>query len=398
MKRIKHIALLGLCALLACTQNPQNTNTQAHEHEHSHEHHDCCEHSHGHSDGDSHEHSIDEIVLPAAKQKALGIEIDTAKLAPFQETIRVAGQIETCHPDMISVIAPSSGVVTLVKHATAGTFVKSGETLFYISSKNIAGGDQVVIARTEFERTEQQFKRAEGLIADSLISRAEYEAAKAEYLMAKERYFSLSNKQTEAGIAIKSPADAFALDDIILQGQYVQAGEVLLNLAKYNHFQLRADVPEHYYKSLPKIKSAHFQLPHSQQIYSTDEMNGRLLSYGKMTKHGSHLIPIFFELENRYSFPTGAFAEVFLHTESSSNYLSVPKCALSEEQGLFFVYIKLPNEDSFMRREVKIGESNGESVQILSGLKVGEFYAKSGVTHIKLASMQGQIPEHNHIH
>ena len=48
--------------------------------------------------------------------------------------------------------------------------------------------------------------------------------------------------------------------------------------------------------------------------------------------------------------------------------LALPVTALTEEQGLYFVYLQL-DEEGYKKQEVTLGASNGKKVQILTGLK-----------------------------
>jgi len=123
-----------------------------------------------------------------------------------------------------------------------------------------------------------------------------------------------------------------------------------------------------------------------------------LLSVGKSGNGQSVFIPVTFEFDNTGDFLSGSFAEIYLLSSALPNCISVPVSALSEEQGLYFVYIQL-DEEVYLKREVKLGQNNGERVQILSGLKIGDNVVKQGVMQLKLAANANVIPEgHSHSH
>jgi multidrug efflux pump subunit AcrA (membrane-fusion protein) len=77
--------------------------------------------------------------------------------------------------------------------------------------------------------------------------------------------------------------------------------------------------------------------------------------------------------------------------------ISLPESALTEEQGLYFVYLKLDDE-CYKKQEVQLGTSNGERVEILSGLKDGDTVVTRGAIHVKLAAASNAIPTHSHNH
>ena len=77
--------------------------------------------------------------------------------------------------------------------------------------------------------------------------------------------------------------------------------------------------------------------------------------------------------------------------------LSLPVEALTEEQGVYFVYVQL-DEDCYRKQAVTVGASDGERVEITSGLKDGERVVTRGAIHVKLASASNAIPAHTHNH
>ncbi len=61
------------------------------------------------------------------------------------------------------------------------------------------------------------------------------------------------------------------------------------------------------------------------------------------------------------------------------------------------VYIK-DSADCYRKQDVKTGETDGESVEILSGLKPGDNVVVEGAIQVKLASATSEIPAHSHSH
>jgi membrane fusion protein, heavy metal efflux system len=88
---------------------------------------------------------------------------------------------------------------------------------------------------------------------------------------------------------------------------------------------------------------------------------------------------------------------VYLMTSSITDALVVPSSALVEEQGVFYLYVQTGGE-SFQKREVKTGVSDGINVQILSGVSEGERVVTKGAFQIKLSSASGALPAHGHEH
>ena len=92
----------------------------------------------------------------------------------------------------------------------------------------------------------------------------------------------------------------------------------------------------------------------------------------------------------------GSFVEIYLISSPQRDVLTVPLSAVTEDQGVHFVFVQLDDE-GYAKREVKLGADDGRNVRVLSGLKAGETVVSKGVAQVKMAS--GAIPEgHSHSH
>ena len=54
--------------------------------------------------------------------------------------------------------------------------------------------------------------------------------------------------------------------------------------------------------------------------------------------------------------------------------------------------------EGYQKQEVTLGESDGERIEIKSGVKAGDRVATQGAIQVKLASASNAIPAHNHNH
>ena len=127
------------------------------------------------------------------------------------------------------------------------------------------------------------------------------------------------------------------------------------------------------------------------------DLNGRLLSFGKSGGDNSFYVPVTFEFDNKGDIIPGSFVEAYLLSTRMENVISLPRTALTEEQGLFFVYLQL-DEEGYKKQEVTLGADNGKSVQILTGVKAGDAVVTDGAYQVKLASASNAIPAHSHEH
>ena len=79
-------------------------------------------------------------------------------------------------------------------------------------------------------------------------------------------------------------------------------------------------------------------------MYELKALNGKLLSFGKAAGDNSFYVPVTFEFDNKGEVIPGSFVEVFLLSSAMENVISLPRTALAEEQGIFFIYLQLDEE------------------------------------------------------
>lgn len=184
---------------------------------------------------------------------------------------------------------------------------------------------------------------------------------------------------------------------MVTEGQYVTVGQALAAVSQNRRLVLRADVSQKHFSKLASITSANFKTAYINKTYDIESLNGRLLSYGKSNDAGTLFIPVTFSFDNHVNIVPGSLVEVFLKAKSSDKAFVIPVSALIEEQGVFYVYVQTAGE-SFVKRELILGDSDGIHVQVISGIKEGERVVTRGAFQIKLASASGVIPAHGHAH
>ena len=368
----------------------------------------CCgEHSHGNDHADESEHKEEtghghdhagEISFTKEQAKAAGLAIETVTPSTFHTVIRTSGQIVAPQGEEQTVVATASGILAYYRGSIAeGMAVKAGEAIASVSAKHLQDGDPAVNARAAFETAEREYQRAARLVADKIISAKEYEQAKLNYETARNAYHAQAASMTSRGIAISSGMSGYVKQLLVAQGEYVTVGQPIAVVTRDRRLQLKAFVPESEYGSLRTISSANFISPSDRNVlHSLASLNGRLVSYGRSLSDNGAFVPAVFEFDNVGDILSGSYVEVFLIGAARNNTITVPLSAITEEQGLYFVYVQEHDED-YVKRQVTLGDSDGLRRVVISGLKPGEKVVAKGAYNVKLASMSTEIP-HGHSH
>ena len=403
MKKLIFMGILGLFILGSCNSKSGGNHeghdhgTEAHDHEHEGEDHEGHDH-----EGDEHSRSSepatghsDEIILPKAKAEAAGVKTSIIEPEVFEQVIKTSGQVLAAQGD--ESVATVAGVVSFRGKVTEGMSVGKGTALVTISSSNIADGDPVQRARIAYDISRKEYERMQALVKNKIVSDKEFAQAEQNYENARISYEALAKNHSAGGQAVTSPISGFVKNILVKEGDYVTIGQPLVSITQNRRLFLRAEVSEKYYPSLRTIGSANFKTPYDNKVYELKELNGRLLSFGKSAGENSFYVPVTFEFDNKGDIIPGSFVEVYLLSSPMENVLSLPRTALTEEQGLFFAYLQL-DEEGYKKQEVTLGADNGKSVQVLSGIKAGDRVVTQGAYQVKLASASNAIPAHSHEH
>lgn len=359
------------------------------EHDHNGEEtHDEHEHEH--------EHSADEIQFTAAQAKAANLQITPLQPSTFADVIEVNGRVLPAAGTETTITATMAGIVRFAHGSlNEGTKVGAGQSLLVINAKAMANGNPAAVAQSELTAARSAYERAEKLAKEQLISQRELEEARQRYQAASAMTQSLGNAaQTRS---IQSPIGGYIKNLQVKPGDYVAAGQALATVTQSQRLQLRADVPERYYAQLQRIRTANFRMTYAKErTYSLTELGGRLISRGNAATSDDFFVPIIFEFNNRGNIVAGSYAEVFLQSETRNGVLCVPNEAITEAQGLHFVYVQI-EADAYRRQEVTVGATDGRRTEILNGLKVGDKVVTRGATLVRLAANASVAPEgHSH--
>lgn len=323
------------------------------------------------------------------------------KKQPFTEIIKTTGHILPTYGDEVIITAKCSGIITFGNNRKLiGSAVNSGETLFAISGAGLTEGNldaKYKEAKNNYEKSKIDFERAKGLVKDNIISQKYFQETQLRYENAQTTFNTIGKNHTADGHQIASPIDGFIKNVMISEGEYIEIGQPIASVSHNRTLILKAEVPQKYFSKLNSISSANFRTAYHDKIYSTDSLNGELISYGRSINNDDYYVPVNFEIDNNGEIIPGSFVEVFLKTNVMRDALVIPYSALIEEQGNYFAYVQTSGE-GFQKRELKTGAGDGMNVQVLAGIKEGERVVTKGAYQIKLATMSGKMPAHGHEH
>jgi len=336
------------------------------------------------------------------KEQAWKIDFQTAKVVEKEiyETIPTSGRWKVSPSDYQTLIATTSGKVNFnSSNLNEGMKVQKGQLLMSVSSAGLTSNNlsaEIQKAKAAFEQASLEYERKKQLFESKIVPKSEFEQVEQKYQVAKSTYETLSAGYTSSGKQIVAPFEGYLKSIAVNNGAFVLEGASLLTITSHKTSLLEVQVSPSYAPQLQNIHDIYYQ--NSPEHWSSlKTTQGKVLSVGKEVESDKPMLSVFAEINDAVEMPEGSFTEVQIAFGFPKSAAVIPESALLEDYGNYSVIVELSGE-SFERRPIRIGRRNGEEVEILDGVQVGEVVVTRGAYQVKMASMSGQAPAHGHEH
>jgi RND family efflux transporter MFP subunit len=342
------------------------------------------------------------VVFTKEQSWKIDFKTELPVVEPFGQVIKTSALVESAPGDEVMVSAKMNGTVIYSGGSIPeGKSVSAGEGLFTVSGSDMADNNlavRIIEAQNNYERTQLEYDRKKSLAKDKIVSDKDLLTAKNEFENSKATYDMLRKNFSSAGQTISSPISGFVKQTFVTNGQYVTAGQPLVSVTKNKTLLLRADIQQKYAPLLQSFSTANIRTLHNNTSYTLEQLNGKLLSYGRNTNSDNYLVPVSLQIDNVGGFISGEFVELYLKTITSSVALTIPNEALLEEQGNLFVFVQV-HPELFEKREVSVGSTDGIKSEIKSGITNADRIVTKGAILVKLAQSSGALDAHSgHVH
>jgi multidrug efflux pump subunit AcrA (membrane-fusion protein) len=234
------------------------------------------------------------------------------------------------------------------------------------------------------------------LYNSKIIPKSEFEKVESNFAITKSNYQSLTSGVSGGSKQIVAPFDGFIKSITVSNGDYVEQGVALVTIGTNQSKVLKTQLAPNYGLTMENVQGIWYQTKNGQWKNITDA-EGSILSIGKVVEFEKPMISVFAQVNVDVDMPEGSLTPVQIAMGNATQNTIIPVNALLEDYGSYSVIVQLSGE-SFERRPVKIGKRNGENVEILQGLEVGEVVVTKGAYQVKMASMSGSTPAHGHEH
>jgi membrane fusion protein, heavy metal efflux system len=294
------------------------------------------------------------------------------------------------------VSAPISGIAQAASNQGApsvGMPVSAGQVLAVLAPTAGEGG--YARARGELERLAREAERAERLYAAGAIPAKRLEEARHDLEIARAEMAAMGERARTATSACGSghPSRVSSRRGFVPGGR-VEAGAPLFTVVDPSRVWLRVRLPADAAARITRDARAVFTVEGSSQPIQTT----RVVTVGSVLDPETRTVPAVFEAGNAGGMvKIGQFARASVPVGGTVRGVVIPNEAILDDNGTPVAYVQLGGE-TFERRVLTLGESDGERTQVVDGIRPGEMVVTVGAYQVRLASLSPEGFSGGHAH
>lgn len=290
----------------------------------------------------------------------------TVEEKPFETSLQLIGTFEPNR--QVEVIAETQGKVTYVG-IEKGQIIQSGRLIARFDDDMLQA--QLKEAKAQLAKAQQDVKRYEKIIAGEAAPKIRLDEANLTLASAESRVTLLQEQIGQ--MTITAPFTGIVTDKMFEYGTVVASGGLLAKLIDISKVKLSVDVPEN---NIGSIKTGE-ALTIQTDVYPGKEFTGKVITVGSQADD-AHTYEVEVLVNNSSDNPlkSGMYGFVSLDSKPGQGAIAIPREALVGSAKKPQVYVV---ENGVAKlHTVTVGASNGNQLQILSGLKAGEQVVTSG--------------------
>ena len=262
---------------------------------------------------------------------------------------------------------------------------------------------EVANARVALDLADKNLRRAEKLIESGDISRSFYDQQKAQRDQLKEQYgvalaqarqnyaavvvarTNVANAESQLALARKSlsyavipaPIDGFVAERTADLGEYVSPQQKVVTIVRTNPLRIRIDIPE---QAISEVRVGQ-SVSVATSAWPDKNFSGRIARIAPSVTSTSRTLTVEAEVDNADgALKPGQFATVRILQSQATPAILVPARAVLTDSGVSRVYVI--KEGHAEQRLVQLGQTDGDLVEVKSGVAADEQIATSNVEQL----------------
>ena len=301
-----------------------------------------------------------------------------AKEETFNHFLELQGSVST--KQNLVIFPEYSGVLSSV-YVREGQRVSKGQLLAKIDDGGL--GQQLAQLQIQADLAKTTFERQERLWNQKIGSEIQYLQAKSTYEAQSKAVDQM--KSQLAKTEVRAPFSG-TIDDVITeQGSVVAPGaSQLMRIVNLNDMYIETAVPEAYLTSVTNGKTVNIDFPVLGKV-----VEAKIRQAGSFINPANRTFKIEVDVPNKDGMiKPNLTAKLKINDYTNNNAIMIPLSVISENaQGQQYVYIVEDlNGNKVGKTEriiIKTGRSQGDNIEVLSGLEIGMDIVQEGARSVK---------------
>lgn len=337
------------------------------------------------------------IAFLKEQQWPIPFGVTEARERTIPVTVEVNGEIAPAAGGMVVVAAPVSGLAEARRNLSApalGDHVRAGQTLVLLSPTT--QDNSFAQAKASTERLKREVARLTRLYEAEAIPEKRLIEARHDLDMALAALDAMGGSgNTGYAYPVKASISGVVQARRFTPGQRVEAGETLFEIVNLETAWLRLQIPARRASIASGADAAVFRVEGDERMYPTE----RVVSTGSAIDPHTRTLQIVLAVDNADGrLKIGQFATAWLRVGEDQQGVTLPNNAVLNEDGLRVVYVQTGGE-TFERRLVTTGPTDGTYTVVESGVALGEHVVTQGAYQVYLASLStDDIGDQGHAH
>ena len=315
------------------------------------------------SDGNASESVAEDSV---AKEYVVNVKVEKIAPAEIIDKIMLPGETEAMHD--VDLAAEQEGLIEWVG-ITEGDHVKANQQLVRVDGKALAAARDRAEATLAMEK--HQLLRREKLFKSNVLSREELEQAENEYTIAETQL-----REAEVHYAngiVTAPVSGVINYVAVDEGEFVSKGSAIATIVNVDTIKITFSVPEMDVRYLTVGQKA----PVSFDAYRGEQWEGTVDFVAWKADPATRTFPVRIIVENKDGrIRPGMIARANFVRRTLSDVVSIPLFSVIDKGGERIVFVE--KDGVAVARTVQLGVIEGDRVQILGGLNVGDHLIVAG--------------------
>jgi RND family efflux transporter MFP subunit len=255
---------------------------------------------------------------------------------------------------------------------------------------------EVQNARAAYALAGSEFSRIESLLEQRVVSRSEFDQRKTQLEATRQQLESAKNgavqqyqalqaararvslaRKALADTTVRAPFAGLVAQRFVSVGDYVTRGTKVAEVVRINPLRARLTVPEQFVSAVAPGEPIKFEV----DAYPNRQFEGRIEYVSPSLQPDQRALTVEAVVPNaKNELKPGLFATARIQQPKAMPGVLVPAAALQTTSGTTRAYIV--SGDRIEERVVTVGQSVGDQIEIVNGIKAGERVATTNLSRL----------------